>query len=138
MASVWFIKPGVARKTITSLNWSFYGIISEDTSWGPENGWSQPESAFNSLQLQILEGDPGFLLGMPDGPRTSPAPAPDGFNDTLSAFAYYYALKNRFEGAAVFYVQQDDPAVTNPSYTGPAVWYKTDIAGNVTDVKVRT
>ena len=35
------------------------------------------------------------------------------------------------------FIQQDDPEVTDPGLTGPAIWYQTDVSGNVIDRKVR-
>lgn len=39
--------------------------------------------------------------------------------------------------AAQVFVQQDDPETTNPTYTGPAVWYILNSVGDVIGKKVR-
>lgn len=142
MSSVWFIVPGVGKKIITSKQWQFYGITAEDSIWGPENGWSVPESSFSAMQLNILDGDSGFLLGQEDGPRTYPPPPGDMLNDEVSGFAYYIATKKlleqlEIEGGATVYVQQANPETTNPGYTGPAIWYQTNAQGKLIGKKVR-
>ena len=40
-------------------------------------------------------------------------------------------------GGARLFVQQEDPATTDPNFLGPAIWYVTDGAGNITDVRIR-
>lgn len=39
---------------------------------------------------------------------------------------------------AQVFVQETDPDVTNPEYSGPAVWYQLDGSGNVIDRKLRS
>lgn len=112
MSSVWFIVPGVGKKIITSKQWQFYGITAEDSIWGPENGWSVPESSFSAMQLNILDGDSGFLLGQEDGPRTYPPPPGDMLNDEVSGFAYYIATKKLLE------------------QLGGSTWNNLDLSGN--------
>lgn len=143
MSSVWFISPGVDRVVISVSDWAGYGIpAANDSVWEAANGWSLPEAGFTQMQLNILDGDPNFLLGMPATPRTFPIPA-DLQNDDKSNFAYFVATKQIYDsmeslGGAATFIQQTDPAVTNPGYTGPAIWYQTDVSGNLVDVKVRT
>lgn len=36
------------------------------------------------------------------------------------------------------FVQEIDPEVSNPEYTGPAIWYQLDGSSNVIGKKVRT
>lgn len=45
-------------------------------------------------------------------------------------------ISNALHGA-VIYVQQDDPETTDPTYTGPAVWYVLDGAGQLIGKRVR-
>ena len=143
MSSVWFISPGVDRVVISVSDWAGYGIpAASDSVWEASNGWSLPEAGFTQMQLNILDGDPNFLLGMPDTPRTFPIPV-DFQNDDKSNFAYFLATKQIYDniaaiGGVATFIQQTDPAVTNAGYTGPAVWYVTDVSGNIVDVKVRT
>jgi hypothetical protein len=40
-------------------------------------------------------------------------------------------------GAAQVFIQEDDPDVTNPSYTGPAVWYVLNSLGDIIGKRVR-
>lgn len=40
-------------------------------------------------------------------------------------------------GQAAIFVQEDDPDITNPEVTGPAVWYVLDTFGNVIGKRVR-
>lgn len=57
---------------------------------------------------------------------------------TLATEAYVLAnAGGGTPGAAQVFVQEDDPETTNPSYTGPAVWYILNSAGDVIGKKVR-
>ena len=101
MSSVWYIRSGVRRRTISVEDWAKLGVTAtEDSHWDYENGWSLPESDFNSQQLAYLDADVEFLTGQSDGPRVFPSPAPIYKNDNpVSAYAYYKALKDSFESS---------------------------------------
>lgn len=95
MASVWYVGPNVSRRTIKRAAWirALGDGDYDDTTWSYLNGWSVPESAFSTEQIEHLDSLTDFLTNQIDGPRTWPPPPPDpdpaqGGN----AFVYWAAL----------------------------------------------
>lgn len=128
MASVWYIGNYRQRK-ITSKDWIAAGIIgAQDSTWDWRNGWSVPESEFNSSQLNMLSADLEFLTGQVDGPRIFPAPYRfPNFDEgsDLSAYAYYKELRTVFDtvtqGSAKEHVS--DVVVRTVSRSTPELWH---------------
>lgn len=79
MANVWYIGSGNSR-TIKGSGWP-----GGEVTWSRANFWAVDQSIFNTEQLEILDGDPGFLLNQ-DGPRIRPNAAdPDVGTDAKYA-----------------------------------------------------
>lgn len=89
MASVWFIG-NRSQRILSAADWANAGITGvQQNVWSVKNGWSIPESAFTSAQLLILEQNPEFQTGSPDGPRVR---TPDVSYPSPSESEIYYAL----------------------------------------------
>mgnify|MGYP000154895502 FL=1 len=142
MPDIWYIGK-YSYRTITAADWSLLGISGPEVTWNHTNGWSVPDSLFTAPQLAVLAGYSDFAVGQ-SGPRTSVSPVSPQDNYG-SAYIYAKAAKDLYE--AVFgsigqyartFMQQIDPDITNPEYTGKALWIQTDDSGTIVDMKVRT
>ena len=139
MSSVWFIGPGVSVRRLSISDWARIGLVaSSDSEWNYNNGWSISESSFTAGQLAWLHNQDEFVTAQADGPRTAPSPSPTPFTNDPSGFAYYLSShKLELLSAAVTFIQQQDPEITDATYSGPAIWYQTDGSGQVIGNKVR-
>lgn len=70
MPAVWYIGQA-AKRTVGVADWEDFGISNRPAiTWEQENGWSVPHVQLTAAQLALLNNDPLFVVGAPDGPRT--------------------------------------------------------------------
>lgn len=70
MPAVWYIGQA-AKRTVGVADWEDFGVTGRPAiTWEAENGWSIPHVALTAAQLALLNNDPLFVVGAPDGPRT--------------------------------------------------------------------
>lgn len=70
MPAVWYIGQA-AKRTVGVADWEDFGIINRPAvTWEQENGWSIPHSQLTEAQRALLNNDPLFVVGAPDGART--------------------------------------------------------------------
>ena len=70
MPAVWYIGQA-AKRTVGVADWEDFGITGRPAiTWEQENGWSIPHVSLTASQLALLNNDPLFVVGAPDGPRT--------------------------------------------------------------------
>jgi hypothetical protein len=63
---------------------------------------------------------------------------PSATTGVLATEAYVDAHSGGGEpGAAQTFIQEDDPETTNPTYTGPAIWYVLNSSGDIIGKRVR-
>ena len=84
MASVWYVGPFDKRDIL-------------GRTFDISNGWSLPESVFTGPELAIIDSDPWFLLGQPDGPRTDPAPPITSPVAADPGYLYYSEVKRMYD-----------------------------------------
>jgi len=94
MANVWFVGSGSSR-TISSGDWDALGITADASTWSAVNGWSLPESMFNSDQLNVLQADVEFLRGQ-TGVRNNRSPVTEG-DSLLSGYVYYIQIREMYD-----------------------------------------
>lgn len=70
MPAVWYIGQA-AKRTVGTEDWADFGITNRNAvTWEQENGWSIPHVQLTTAQIALLNNDPLFIVGAPDGPRT--------------------------------------------------------------------
>jgi hypothetical protein len=95
-----------------------------------------------SNQIGMSNGAGGTYLSTTQDAGNQDLKFPADLTGTLATEAFVLASAGGgggggVAGAAQVFVQQDDPETTNPTYTGPAVWYILNNAGDIIGKKVR-
>lgn len=70
MSAVWYIGQA-AKRTVGTADWASFGIVGQAAvTWEASNGWSVSHGDLSMAQLALLNTDPLFIVGAPDGVRT--------------------------------------------------------------------
>lgn len=113
MPAVWYIGQA-AKRTVGVDNWEDFGITDRPAvTWEAVNGWSVSHSALTSAQLSVLNTDPLFVVGAPEGPRVG-MPAGIDYSDIPTKGWTIEQIVQRF-GDAGSVAQPEDG-------TPPASW----------------
>lgn len=94
MAAVWYIGQAT-RRTVGVKDWEVHGIMGRlAVTWEPENAWSVPHSTFTTAQLAVLNNDPLFVVGSPDGPRQGVPTGIDSSDPATKGWVLEQVLQN--------------------------------------------
>ena len=117
MPAVWYIGQA-ARRTVGVSDWEAFGITGRvAVTWDQENGWSIPHVQLTTAQIALLNNDPLFVIGAPDGPRTGMPAGVDAGDVPTKGWVVEQVVQRLGERGTV--ADEDDIGVANPAATVP-------------------
>lgn len=117
MPAVWYIGQA-AKRTVGVEDWADFGIVNRPAvTWEQENGWSIPHVQLTEAQQALLNNDPLFVVGAPDGPRTGMPAGVDAGDFPTKGWVVEQVVQRLGERGSV--ADEDDVVPGNPEADVP-------------------